>query len=70
MYQISPAGSHSYTDRLEHYIEVAQAAVAEGDVLRGIVPPENVPYFQQFVTRLAQQYTQADCAAPRVDPRG
>ena len=112
LYQISPAGSHSYTDRLEHYIEVAQAAVAEGDVLddidpgelfeaihtmdvgcqllsdavghdlyahlarswrmllRGIVPQENVPFFQQFVTRLAQQYTPADCSAPRVDPRG
>jgi len=112
LYQISPAGSHSYTDRLEHYVQVAQAAVAEGDVcddidpeelfeaihtmdvgcqllsdaighdlfahlarswrmmLRGIVPRENVPYFQQFVTRLAQQYTQADCSAPTDDPRG
>ena len=100
LYQISPAGSHSYTDRLEHYVQVAQAAVAEGDVcddidpeelfeaihtmdvgcqllsdaighdlfahlarswrmmLRAIVPPEKLPYFQEFVTRLARQYTQ------------
>lgn len=112
LYQISPAGSHSYTDRLEHYIQVAQAAVAEGDVfddiepgelfeaihtmdvgcqllsaavghdlfahlarswrmlLRGIVPAANAPYFQQFATRLAQQYTQADCSTPTADPPG
>lgn len=95
--QISPAGRRSYAERLEHYIGVAHAAVAEGDVLddidpdelfeavhtmdlgchqlsdalgqdlfahlarswrmflRGIVPPENLPYFQEFVTRQARQ---------------
>ena len=29
-------------------------------ILRGIVPPQKLAYFQQFVTRRAQQYTQPD----------
>lgn len=99
--QISPAGQRTYVERLEAYIEVAQAAVSEGDVvddidpaelfetvhtmdlgcellsealghdvfahlartwrimLRGIVPPAKLPYFQQVVTRIARQHTDA-----------
>lgn len=97
--QISPAGSRSYVERLEHYVAVAQDAVSEGDVLdgidaaelfeaihtmdlgcqllsaavghdpfahlgrmwrlllRAIVPPDKLPYFQQYVTRVARQYS-------------
>jgi AcrR family transcriptional regulator len=37
-------------------------------ILRGIVPPQKLPYFQQFVTRLAQQYTQPDQDASLLNP--
>ncbi len=99
LYQISPAGSRSYAERLEHYVQAARDAVSEGDVyddidpgdlfeaihtmdlgchllsdatghdlyahlarswrmmLRGIVPADKLPYFQEFVTRVARQYT-------------
>ena len=29
-------------------------------ILRGIVPPQKLPYFQQFVARRAQQHTQPE----------
>jgi len=36
--------------------------------LRGIVPPRSLPYFQQFLTRMAQQCTQPDQDASLLNP--
>lgn len=102
LYQISPAGSRSYVERMDHYVKAAHDAVFEGDVcddidpgelfellhtmdlgchllsdalsddlfahearawrmmLRGMVPPDKLPYFQEFVARVARQYTQPE----------
>ena len=37
-------------------------------ILRGIVPPRSLPYFQQFLTRMAQQCTQPDQDASLLNP--
>ena len=37
-------------------------------ILRGIVPPCSLPYFQQFLTRMAQQCTQPDQDASLLNP--
>lgn len=58
-------GCHLLSDALQDSV-FGRLAESWRLLLRGIVPPESLPYFEQFATRTAAQYGRAQAS---VDPR-